>query len=90
MSSIFNLELSLESRNLDAMFRNYDILSTELNNKYSAYEIDISKLPDKINLDEKIETIPIQVKLTSKNQANQQPEAPAPSPQLPTNPGGNL
>ncbi len=85
-SSIFNLDFSLENRNLDAMFRNYDILSTELNSKFNTYNLDISKLPDKINLDEKIDTLPIQVKLSPKDPANQQPGAPSPQP----NPGGGF
>lgn len=90
VNSILNLDFSAKATNLDSMFKNYDALSAAINSKYTDCNIDISKLPEKITFDDKTDTIPIQIKLTLKDDAaaGTAPTAPAPSTE-PANAGGS-
>ena len=58
------------------MFKNYDILSVAVNDQFKDFQIEMSKLPDKITFDNKNENLPIQIKISSKDQAK--PGAPQP------------
>lgn len=67
VSSVLNLDFSTKDSSLDAMFKNYDTLSTALNEKFTGFSVEISKLPEKITFDNKTESLPLQVKLGSKD-----------------------
>lgn len=87
VSAILNLNFSTKGGSLDTMFKNYDILKNALDKQYPDMAIDLSKLPDKITFDSKVEDIPIQVKLLTKD-ANTVPGMPASPP--PGQPGGGM
>ncbi len=81
ITSLVNVEFSTKSGSIDEMFQNYDMLSGKLNENFKDFQLDISKLPDQITFENKKETIPIQIRILSKEQVNPPiatPTAPAP------------
>lgn len=90
VSSIFNLEFSSKNSSLDEMFKNYDTLSVAINERFSDFLVEISKLPEKITFDNKNEGLTIQIKFTSKDPVLVIPEAvpvPVAPPAAPINEG---
>ena len=68
LSAIFNLKFIVEGSNLDQMFSSYDILVKRTNGSFKEFDISLSKLPETLTFDSAVSSLPMQLKLNSKDE----------------------
>jgi hypothetical protein len=69
VTSLVNVDFSTKDSNIDAVFRNYDTYAAALQNTFPDFQIEMTKMPDRITFDSQGASIPIQIKLTSKDKS---------------------
>jgi len=70
ITSLVNVDFSAKDSNIEGMFKNYDAYSASVLTNFPDFQIEMTKLPDKITFDNQNATIPIQIKFTSKDKTN--------------------
>lgn len=64
---IFDLEFANVSSGFEGLFANFDLFIKRVQTKFSNYQVDYSRLPEKITFDDKNKTIPVSVTISGPN-----------------------